>query len=257
MKNKIFLVTDLKIITKLKGLGVEKFAYPLSFFCVGIPKTFLIEEITEDNAYIFVNRVMDTKCADELKKVVHNLPKNIKGIIFDDIGTVEILKGVNIEKILYCTHFNTNYKSINEYFEFVDEVIVSTDITEEEIDEIIKNVNKDISLFVFGLVPSMYSRRTLLTSYSRYHDKEKLSNLEIENNNQKFIVIENEFGTLIYHYPYYNGLRLLNKKAKYYFYYPIMLNEKDILELAKNNIDDIPSDIGFLEQKTIYKVKNN
>ena len=103
----------------------------------------------------------------------------------------------------------------------------------------------------------MYSRRTLLTSYSKYHNKEKISDLEIENNDQKFIVIENEFGTVIYHYPYYNGLRLLNKKAKYYFYFPVLLEEEKILALVNGDISDIPTDIGFLEKKTIYKVKNN
>ena len=99
MKNNIlFTVTNASLIPKLKGLNINNFVYPLSFFCVGIPNTFEIKDIHEDNAYLFVNRVLDSKSIDELDKILHNLPSNIKGIIFDDIGLVEVLKDVNIKK---------------------------------------------------------------------------------------------------------------------------------------------------------------
>ena len=38
--------------------------------------------------------------------------------------------------------------------------------TKEEILEISKHAKKKISLFVFGLVPSLYSRRSLLTNHA-------------------------------------------------------------------------------------------
>lgn len=244
------------LIPTLKEKGITNFVFPLSFFCVGIPVTYNIEDIKEDNAYIYVNRIMDSKSINDLNKILHNLPKNIKGIIFDDLGVIEITKDLNIEKILYLTHFNTNYESINYFFEYVDEIIVSTDITETEIDEIISKTNKDISIFAFGLVPAMYSRRTLLENYAIHNNIEKESIKYLNVKDEKFVAIENEYGVMIYHYPYYNALKLLDKKAKYFFYLPILLEEDKILKLIDNNLSDIEFDEGFLNKKTIYKIKD-
>lgn len=253
--NILFTVTNLDLIKDLKGLGIEKLVYPLTFFCVGIPVTFDIEDIKEDNAYIFVNRVLDCESIDKLSKILHNLPSNIKGIIFDDLGLIEVLKDVNIEKVLYNSHFSTNYDSINYMFDYVDEVIVSTDITEEEIDEIIKNAKKKVSSVVFGLIPSLYSRRSLLTNYAKHYNKEIETIKELNCMDKKFIAIENEYGMMMYHYPYFNGERLINKDLKYLFYFPVLLNDEEVLEVAKNNLKDINTDYGFLDTKTIYKVK--
>ena len=255
MKNKIlFTVTSLDLIDKIKGYGINKFVYPLTFFCVGIPKTFSIKDIKEDNAYLFINRVLDTKGINQLKETLKDLPSNIKGIIFDDLGILSIIKDKPIEKILYLSHFCTNYESINYYNEYVDSVIVSTDITEEEIDTIISKSTKKVSLFTFGLIPSFYSRRTLITSYNKHYnlDKDNIMNTNI--NDKKFISIENEYGTMMYHYPYFNGLNLLNKDTKYNLYFPILLSDDNILKIANNDISNIECDYGFLNNKTIYKL---
>ena len=258
MKNNIlFTVTNLDLIDKLKGLGINKFVYPLSFFCVGIPKTYEIKDVQEENSYLYINRILNCEDIDKLSIILHNLPKNIKGVIFDDIGIIEVVKDLDIEKILYNSHFCTNYASINEYFNYVDEVIVSTDITEEEIDEIISKTNKKVSLFAFGLISSMYSRRTLLSNYATQFNLDKKLEKDLGIQDKKFISIENEFGTVLYHYPYFNGQRLINKDVKYLFYHPILLNDKDVLKVANNDFSDILTDEGFLDTKTIYKVKSN
>ena len=258
MKNNVlFTVTNPSIISNLKGLGISKFVYPLSFFCVGVPRCFSISEMTEENSYIFVNRILDSQAIDELDGILHNLPSNIKGIIFDDLGLIEVLKDVNLEKILYYSHFNTNYASINYFFDYVDEVIVSTDITEQEIDEIIVKAKKKVSLFVFGLVPALYSRRTLLTNHAKQFNLSEEKQKELHINDKKFIAIENEFGMMMYHYPYYDGTRLLNKDVKYLFYYPILLSDESILKVAQNDFKCVLTDEGFLDTKTIYKVKKD
>lgn len=254
MNNILYTVTDINLITKLKENGVKDFAFPLSFFCVGIPKTFELNEIKEENSYLFINRILDTNGIDKFKKIVSNLPSNIKGIIFDDIGILNILKDLPIKKILFLSHFNTNYESINYYFNYVDDIIVSTDITEEEIDEIIKKTNNKVSLFTFGLVSSLYSRRTLITSYNKHYNENKDLIMDAKVMDKKFITIENEFGTVMYHYPYFNGLNLLKKDCHYNFYFPILLDNDKQIELISNNLDNIEVDDGFLNIKTIYKL---
>ncbi len=253
--NYLFTVTNLKLIDKLKDQGISNFVYPLSFFCVGIPNTFEIKDIKEENSYLFINRVLDTESIDKLDEILHKLPSNIKGIIFDDVGLIEVLKDINIKKILYLSHFNTNYRSINIWFDYVDDIMVSTDITESEIDEIISKVNKKVSLFTFGLVPAMYSRRYLNSSYDKHYNLEVELNKDLNIENERFISIENEYGTVIYHYPYYNGLRLLKKDVHYHFFFPILLDDNEILELSNNNVSNIEYDEGFLDTKTIYKIK--
>ncbi len=259
MKNKdvIITVNDLNEIEKIKELGIKYYAFPLKDFCVGIPNTFLSTEIPKDilkNSYLYLNRVLDNKGIDKLKEILKDLPHNLRGIIFDDLGVLELVKDLKLEKILFLNHFNCNTESIKIYLEYVDSVIVSTDITEEEIDNIIKNIPDKLTLFVLGYVSAMYSRRHLLDNYSKYHQIDKKNPLVINNTNHRFMVYENEYGTVFYHYYVFNGLKLMNKKAKYYFINGAFLTLEDIDDLIKGK-SNIPWDEGFLHTETIYKLR--
>lgn len=256
MKSKaLFTVTSDLLIDKLKKEGIENFVYPLSFFCVGIPNTFTVDEMHEENSFIYVNRVLDTKSMEELKVILNNLPSNIKGIIFDDLGLIEVLKDSKLIKILANIHFNTSYASVNEYLKYVDEIIVSPDITEEEIDEIIAKADKKVSLMIFGLISSLYSRRSLLSNHQIHNNIPKTNSEILRINDKHFLAYENEFGTVLYHYPYYNASRLINKNISYAFYFPIFLSDEDAVKCARNDFTGIPNDEGFLDTKTIYRVK--
>lgn len=255
MKNNLVLVTSLAIIPKLKEKGIKYFAFPLSFFCVGTLKTFTIKEIKEENSFLFINRTLDSKSINAFKEIIINLPKNIKGIIFEDLGLIPLLKDINIEKILYNPHHLTNYKSINLYLDYVDSIIVSSDITYEEIELIVQKAQKKVSLFVFGPVEAMISRRKLLTSHAKHYNLEYVNIKKLNVSGKDFIALENEFGTSLYYMPIYNGLRLKKLDAKYYFYFPVLMEEKDILDLMDGKVN-ISSSEGFLDTKTIYKVKN-
>jgi len=167
---------------------------------------------------------------------LNKLPSNIKGIIFDDLGVLQIIKDLKIEKILYLTHFNNNSESVNIYLDYVDTVILSTDITKGEIEYIINKSKKDISLFVFGYISAMYSRRLLIDNYSKFYNLDKVNPLLIENTNHKFLVYENEYGTVLYYNKIFNGLELLNLNAKYYFINSTFLNIDDIKNVFNNNL---------------------
>ena len=125
--NKLFIIKNQTQIDILKKRGFTGFVYPLFSFCVGVEKEFKLSEIAEDNAFIFVNRVLDEDSANKLNVVLHNLPSNIKGIIFDDVGIIKMLEDVKIEKILMPSHFACNYESVNIYNEYVDSVVLPFD----------------------------------------------------------------------------------------------------------------------------------
>jgi len=258
MKNNKILITinNLDDINKLKELGITKYVFPLKNFCVGIPNTFLVSEI-ECEGYLFINRILDNDGIDDLKKIIDNLPKNIIGIIFDDLGILQIIKDLNIEKILYLSHFNSNSESVNIYLDLVDTIILSTDITKEETEDIIRKANKEISLFTFGYVGVMYSRRLLIDNYSKYYKIERKNPLIINNTNHKFMVYENEYGTYFYHNNIFDGRELFNLNAKYYFINSVFLSSQDIEILIKGNLNNLNTDKGFLYTETIYKLKGD
>ena len=252
--NKLFIIKNQTQIDILKKRGFTGFVYPLFSFCVGIEKEFKLSEIAEDNAFIFVNRVLDSKSINSLKSILEKLPKNIKGIIFEDVGVIELLKNSKIEKILCNTHFACNYESVNYLLKYVDTIILPHDITENEIDEIIKHAIKKVSLNVFGLIPSMYSRRSLITNYEKHFNIKVNRPFIIKNSNKSFLLMENNYGTYCYKLPYFNGLKLLSKDIKYALYLPIFLNDEDFEKLLDGVVEKTFDD-GFLNNKTIYKIK--
>ena len=93
MKNNYLLLVDNKnLISKLKEESNITFLFPVKGFTVGFNHPFALEEIKEENAFIFVNRMLDHEGILAFQSLLQNLPSNIKGIVFDDIGVLEVLK---------------------------------------------------------------------------------------------------------------------------------------------------------------------
>ena len=264
MKTNKYLVTvnNLEIINDLKKVGITTFLFPLKGYTVGFPSTFEISEIKEDNAYLFINRILPSNDIDALKLILNNLPSNIKGIIFDDLGVLQIVKDLKLEKILYLNHFATNYESINLFLEYVDSLVISTDITKDEINAILEHVKKPLVLHSFGFVPVMYSRRTLLSNYNKHFNLEskKYAQLEDKLEHNKFFAYENEYGTVLFNHIPSNSLEISNNNILYYFINTAFLNNEQVLDLfdsvLNNKEINIEHDLGFLNKATIYKLKD-
>ena len=259
--NILLLINNLEIMDKIKEKDNITFLFPVKEFCVGFPNLFDINEINID-AYIFVNRIMDNKSIEDFKKFIKILPNNIKGIVFDDIGVLNILinEKIEITKILFLNHMNCNYESINSYLEYVDSVVVSPDITISEIDEILEKAQKPLTLYTFGHMNIMYSRRTLLTNYNE-HFKSDISNiatLEEEISHHKFKINESKYGTVIYTNEPFNGLILREKEnVLFNLINTIFLTDEEILEIlnSKDNLENKYPYKYLSEEKTIFKLK--
>ena len=248
---KLVTVTNREIIDDLRRDANITLVYPLKSFCVGYEVEFDISEIDD---YVLVNRILDDNDLDKLESILNS--SNIKGIVFDDLGIIDIVANLDITKILLLDHLATNTKSINYYLEYVDSVIVSNDLTEEEIRNIVANVSKPLVINVFGLKTLMYSRRLLLSNYEMYHNlkEERIVDASIED--KYFKIVENDYGTLFYAKNYYNALCLLDLDNVLFFWYnPIFLDNEKIIKLVlDNDITDINSEPLFLDKKTYYKV---
>ncbi|HIS11668.1 MAG TPA: U32 family peptidase [Candidatus Onthocola stercoravium] len=249
--NKLVTVTNREIIDDLRNIPNVTLVYPLKSFCVGFTDYFDILEIDD---YVLVNRILDDNDLDKLESILNS--SNIKGIVFDDLGIIDIVANLDITKILLLDHLATNTKSINYYLEYVDSVVVSNDLTEEEIRIIVANVSKPLVINVFGLKTLMYSRRLLLSNYEMYHNlkEERIVDASIED--KYFKIVENDYGTLFYAKNYYNALCLLDLDNVLFFWYnPIFLDNEKIIKLVlDNDITDINSEPLFLDKKTYYKV---
>lgn len=266
MKNnkELILITSDTLVSKLKKEYKESnitFLFPITGFTVGIPYTFKLEEINEEG-FIYINRLLDKKGIIDFKKLLKKIPSNIKGIVFEDIGILNVLMETksNLFKILYLSHMNCNYKSVNAFLEYVDSLVISTDITSDETKEILIKSKKPLVVFSFGYVPIMYSRRTLLTNYNK-HFKREVKNaviLKETMSNHKLKLWENEFGTVLYPELPFNNLALRQEDNILYNYInTTFMSDEEILEVlnSKNNLEDIYPYKYLSEEETIFKIK--
>ncbi len=261
----LVIIHDLEQIEEYKKARITNFLFPLSDFSVGFINTFSLSQIKE--GYLYINRILDQKAYEQLKKTLKNLKKEIKGIVFEDFGVITIAKELKLTQtlILFQTHFATNVRSINENLNYVDSIVIGTDITKEEIDFILSKTTKPLVYYLYGLIPGMYSRRTLLTNFAHEFalPEKKMVTLKEEGTKKEFIAVENEYGTILYHGKYMNGQSNFNdEKILFYLINPLFLEEheqKKLIQdlLNENKRDFEKEDQGFLNTKTIYRLKED
>ena len=258
MNKLLILVQNKSLIKKVKEVDKATFLFPLEGYSVGYPQTFKIDEIDEYGAYILINRLLDESSITSLKKIIDNFPKNIKGIVFEDLGLINLIKDLDVTKILWQSHLNASYLSVNGFLKYVDSVMMSTDITIDEIKLILSKADKPLVLPVFGYIPVMYSRRYLITNFNINYD-EQVSNPNIikeEVLKDEFRIFENEYGTVLYSNKLYNGKQLKNYESLFYFINSVFISDEEIINFITNKELNTEYDEGFLNKKTIYKLKD-
>lgn len=252
----LLLISNLNDISSYKKLGITNFLFPLNNYSVGYP-TFSFKEVeaSKVNAYVFMNRVLEDEDIDSFIDLT--IPKNVKGFIVEDIGLIEILKNKGYEVILYQNHLNNNYKTINHWLKSVDSLVISTDITKEEISKIISKSTKDLVLNTVGYPMIMYSRRTLVSNFTKHIgvQTQKKMTINEERNNQDFFLVENEYGTAIFYNIPFDYRELINEfdsKLKYYLINTAYLEKSAIMDAI--NGKSINASRGFLDTKTVYRI---
>ncbi len=241
---------------KVKNIN---FLFPMENYSVGFPKTFFLEEIFEKDAFLFMNRILDSETIEHLKKDLQHLKSNIKGICFTDLGVIEIVKelGLSLQLIYMQNHNATNVVSINYYLEYVDSVLISTDITKEEILTILNGTKKPLVCPYFSRVEVMYSRRTLLTNYEEnfgleiQQEKNLLEPISCSN----FLVVENQYGTVFYQEKFIDYREIIHPNIMFYYINPYGLDKKSVEDILNGQKKDALADSGFLYKETYYNLK--
>jgi putative protease len=169
----------------------------------------------------------------------------------------------------------TNYNTCNYYYDKGCEYgVISSEITLDEINEIRMNTKMKLFLNVLGYQIMGYSRRHLLDNYFKSTDMKRDNNTYIiKNNNEDYIIQEEENGNALYFGKPLNGSVIVNQVDVDY----LILNDnnfdkdkfiktlklyKELMDTKDENIikeiDDLVGDNrGFFFTKTIYKVKKN
>ena len=250
-----------KILNKdIKGMiiGVKD----LSIYSIelNIDEIIDIADKTNKQIIIAINKMIHNRDLDYVKEVLNKVKaSNISGILFYDVSIIKLAKELNINKELIISqeHLNASINSNNFYYNNgVTSSLITSDITFNEILEIKKNSKLNIYYTTYGYLPIFYSRRKLLTNYFKYINKDMNDyKYYIINNDLKYMIIEKEYGTVIYS-PIVNMLSKINE-----------LSKLDNLVIDLSYIDDISiidkylnrksekGYLGFYETKTIFKLK--
>ena len=238
----------------------------------------ILNNINKD-IFISLNKNMHNSDLDKLKEILIDLNNyNIKGVIYYDIAVLNIYRTLNVNYDLVWAqeHLTTNYNTINYWNSFgVNYTYLSSDITEEEIIEISNNTKSKLIVNLFGYLPMFVSKRHIVKNYLEFFKLNDSSSVNyMTKENKTYPIIDNSIGTSVYSNNILNGIRsVLNIDVEY-----IVLNSFNIeldkfisvIEMFKSaNEDNVllyeekinnmftNIDNGFLNMKTIYKVKKD
>lgn len=216
---------------------------------------------------------------EKLKEALTYLDKlNITGVFFYDLALLKLKKDLNLKLDLIWsqTHMVTNYRTCNYYHEQgVKYALLSKEITLDEILEISK-LSKITPMVEVVSLPSVgYSRRKLITNYSKDFNVLNKKQLEVleKVSQDKYLVKEEEHGTGFLLKNILNGTSIISKLYEKSIPYIIFREYgiDDFKELIKdtrtyllgeckdNNYIEkyqkLGNNTGFFYKKTIYRVK--
>lgn len=258
-KDKILLnVSSLSCLDDYRSLGISNFLFPLKDFSIGY-RSFTFEQIESSHvqAFVLVNRILTDEDIDAFLNL--RIPTNVVGFIIEDIGLYYALKDSKYKLINFQNHLNNNYKTVNFWLRHFDSLVLSTDLTYEEVKEILDEANKPLVLTVMAFPMIMYSRRFLVSNYRKHYGLEGPKELEITEDRSSidFKLVESDYGTAVFD----NNLVDVRKEALSYpdekvLFYLIdtnFISKSDVIRAISNlTIDNTTK--GFLYKKTVYRV---
>ena len=258
MKSKFLIIPGENEIEKVDGVD---FLFPLEKFSIGQTRTFAIDEIVP-GSYIYINRLLDTQDISELRILYPKILEKAKGVVFEDLGVLELFREFEtpLEMCLYATHALCSSYTVKAFLDEVDTVILSNDLTKEEVLQIISLVPERVGLLLYGHLPYMYSRRTLLKNFALHYEL-PIKNRRIlkeKQSGKEFLAIETDEGTVLYDSKVYDGRIFLEQNEVKYFLIDLSFTKissiKVWLEAFLNGEKLTDTTSGFLYQKTIYRL---
>ena len=208
-------------------------------------------------------KLIEESDLDNLNKILSKIvAMNVDGVLYydDSILELKIENNYNINLYINKNYMMTNSSTINFYHKYgVKGVVLSNEITLDEIKMIRENTKLEIMQLVIGYPVVATSRRSLNTNSGNL---ERLEVIEPKSR-QHYKLIEDEFGTSFISLKRFNGCKYLKDiNLDYGIVYQDDLDNDTVNKLVEdiktNNIKEIDELVGrnrgFLNRKTIYKV---
>ena len=198
-----------KVLPFVDGIIVGKF-FTGSYHCSlkEIVEINVICKANQKKIYIVLDDFISEDDIDALYKYLEFIKKlEPDGIYFHDLGIIRAARKYGLSDRLIYDGKTVACNSLDTAFllsKGIDSVVLSRELTLEEIARIIQNNPNQIDLQIFGHLRLSYSKRRFLTNYFKeinkeydYLDNENLFLVE-EQRDYKLPIIENEEGTFIY-----------------------------------------------------------
>ena len=258
---------------------VDGYIFGIKDYSVNFLNTYSIEELKatinllkENNKEVFIsmNKNIHSLEIDNLKEKLKQVEElNVDGILYADVCFVTLKEKMKLKtKIIWNNeHLVTNYETINFWTKHnIDGAFISSDITFNEINEIIDNVKIPLMVQIFGYLPMFVSERNLIDNYInnfKLNGKTDINYMKDENNT--YPIIDNNIGTNVFSCLPLNGYNeyiMLKDKVEYLVFNDFNINELEkIIKIFKQELGEdevnkiIPTSKHFLYKDTIYKIK--
>ena len=265
------------IILGLKGYSI---GYEIEMTIEQI-KSF-VEQYPKKDIFVVINKNIMNEELSSVEAILKELETvNIEGILFYDLSVLFIKQKNNLKINLVWnqTHMVTNYNTCNYYnSEGCKYAYLSSEITLDEMLEIINKSQIRTLVKVFGHPVMAHSKRKLLTNYFKHIRKKKNSNtytIRETHLGKEYIINEDNNGTTVFEGKLVNGIKPsfdLNGKVDYFIIeeqanyidetidvFNKVINNKIEVGEATKVLDTYYSNAteGFFYTKTIYKVKDD
>ena len=270
MKKILVIPNSIDNLDKVLKTSVDGIILPIKGLAVNSSVYFNIEDIkniinrTSKEVCVSINKIMHNDDLEYLENVLISLNKlNVSKILFYDLSVMHICKKLGIRKNLciFQDHLNTSLYSTNFYTKRgIKNILITNDITKEEIN-VIGDVNS-LMLICYGYLPIFYSRRYLISSYLDYVKLDKRgNNYYIKNRDDKYPIVEEEYGTTIYSAKPINLIdELDNLKIDYVVLNSTLIDDDEFFRVLNNYLsnkkDDEDKYKGFINRKTVYRVED-
>ena len=151
---------------------------------------------------------------EEINVLINTLKQikleKIKFILYSDLGLLDVFSELDIlDKVVYDAYtYTTNKMDVLEYASFNKYVVVSNQISIDELKELTSKINKKVIVYGFGKSVVFYSKRPLLTNYFKYRELElnpfdKDYNLKEEFREELYHIFEDKHGAYVYEIKHY------------------------------------------------------
>lgn len=217
-----------------------------------------------------VNRLFHEKELEDLIKTLKEIKLDkVKYIFYSDLALLDVLSELNIlDKAVYDAYtYTTNKQDVLEYVTFNKYVVVSNQISIDEIKELTNNIDKKVIIYGFGKSVIFYSKRPLLTNYFKYRNLDLNANdtnyyLKEEFRDDLYHIYEDRHGAYVYEAKYYYLMNELNdiNNVDYVIINSTSLSAslyKKVVDAYLNNdeealvLTNIPLYKGILESKSV------